>query len=68
MDLLAIINLAKAIAPLVPGAIVTSQHLIAAIKAVKPEAEVDDDLRSLINEALLAKAEADKAAAGEDVR
>ncbi len=62
MDLSAILGLANALAPIVEGGIVTAEHIFATIKAVKPDAEVDDDLRALVTEALAAKAEADAAA------
>jgi hypothetical protein len=63
-----IVTLITALAPLVVGGAVGVEHVVAAIQAVRPEAEVDDDLRALIVEALAAKAEADRAAAGEDPR
>ena len=68
MNLAAILGLVQALTPLVVGGIVTTQHVIQVIQVVRPETEIDDDLRALINEALLAKTEADKAASGNDPR
>lgn len=66
LDLPKILAIANALEPVVVGGVVGVQHIIAVIKAVRPELEVDDDLRALIREALLAKADADRAAAGLD--
>lgn len=62
----AIIALANSLGPFVPLGVVSVEHVLSAIHAVKPDAEVDDDLRALVTEALAAKAEADAAAAGTD--
>lgn len=67
-DLTVILGLVQALSPLVVGGIVGVEHVVATIKAVRPDLEVDDDLRALIVEATIAKAEADKAASGEDSR
>jgi hypothetical protein len=68
LNLPVILGLVQALAPLVVGGVVGVQHVVAAIQAVRPELEVDDDLRALIVEALAAKAEADRAASGTDPR
>jgi len=68
LNLPVILGLVQALAPLVVGGVVGVQHVVAAIQSVRPDLEVDDDLRALIAEALVAKAEADRAAAGDDVR
>ncbi|MES2341705.1 MAG: hypothetical protein V4597_08505 [Pseudomonadota bacterium] len=65
LNLAAILSLAQALGPVVEGGVAGVEHVIAAIKGVRPEAEIDDDLRSLIQEALAAKAEADAVAAGQ---
>jgi hypothetical protein len=62
-----ILGLVQALAPLVVGGIVTVTHVTQVLAVVQPETEVDDDLRKLIAEAILAKADADKAASGDDV-
>jgi hypothetical protein len=66
LNLPVILGLVQALAPLVVGGVVGVQHVIATIEAVRPELEVDDDLRALIAEAIVAKADADRAAAGLD--
>ncbi len=66
MNIEQILNLATALQPLVQGGIVGIEHIIATIRVVKPEAEIDADFRALIVEALAAKADADKAARGDD--
>ncbi len=62
MNVAALIALAQALTPIVEGGIVGVEHVVAAVKAVRPDAEVDADLRALVAEALAAKAEADAAA------
>lgn len=64
LNIAQIVALAQALTPVVEGGIVGVEHVVAAIKGVRPEAEVDADLKALIGEALQAKAEADKEARG----
>lgn len=66
LDLNQIVNLATALAPIVEGGVVGVEHIISAIRGVRPDAEIDADLQALIVEALAAKQEADAAAAGDD--
>jgi hypothetical protein len=68
MTIEAIIALATALGPFVPGAIVGVEHIIGAIRGAVPDAEIDADLQALIVEALAAKAAADAAASGNDPR
>lgn len=68
LNIAQIINLANALQPAIVGAVVGVEHVIGALKGAVPELEVDDDLRALIVEALAAKAEADRAASGNDPR
>lgn len=65
MDIQAIIQLATALGQFVVPSV---ENVIGALKGAGAltEAQVDDDLRALIAEALAAKAEADRAAAGLD--
>lgn len=65
-----VVALATALGPFVPGAVATVAQVVGALKGVGilTGVEVDADLRALIVEALAAKAEADRAARGEDVR
>lgn len=64
----AILGLITALQPIVTGGIIGVEHVIGAIKGVVPDAEIDNDLRALMVEAIAAKAEADKAASGTDQR
>ncbi len=61
-----LIALITALTPLIENGAVGIAHIIAAIRAVVPDAQIDDDLRALVGEALMAKAEADLAASGHD--
>jgi hypothetical protein len=68
LNLASILALIGALQPIVTGGVVAVKHVIGAIKGVVPDAEIDDDLKSLIVEALEAKADADRAASGNDPR
>ena len=70
MTLTGILDLINALAPLVAPAIVNIDHVYGAMKGagIQTDTASDDDLRALIDAALVAKAEADRAAAGDDPR
>lgn len=70
VDVAQIIALANALSPYVAPASVGVAHIIGALQGAgtMTDLEVDDDLRALIGEALTYKAEADRAAAGQDPR
>jgi hypothetical protein len=65
-QLIALANALTPWAPVVQSGIIGVEQIIGAIRGVVPDAEVDADLRALIVSALAAKAEADRAAAGDD--
>lgn len=69
MTLAQILALANSLSPFIAPTVVGVTAIVGALKgAGVPEEHLDDDFRALIAEALAAKAEADRAARGEDVR
>lgn len=65
MDIQAIIQLATALEPFV---VPTVENVVGALRGAGAltESQADDDLKTVVAEALLAKSEADRAAAGLD--